>query len=370
MGRIGIMMYLVSLAIAPLTGWSQAWVIVVVGVVVTAYTYLGGIEGVIWTDVLQSIMLILGAIVCVGYILFNMPEGPSQVFTIANAHNKFSLGDWDFSLTKPTAWVVIMFSMVMNLHWFAVDQSFVQRYIVTKSDKAARNSVWFGVLLTVPVAALFCFIGTGLFSFYTAQPELLNLEGVISPANDSILPYFFAHQLPSGAVGFIVAAILAAAMSSIDSDLNAAATLFLCNIYKPYICLNQEVSDRESKNVLHIVSLLLGGLSILMAFWFASLESAIFDIWWKTTGIFTGGVLGLFLLGIISRKAKKPAAITAVVLGIAVILWMTISENWSGGMAAFKTPVHNLMISVVGTLVILFTGILITMFVQKKLKKA
>jgi len=368
MGRIGVMMYLVAVALTPLTGWSNTWVIIVVGVVVTAYTYFGGIEGVIWTDVLQSIVLMTGAVVCVYFIFAKMPGGATQVFEIAKAGNKFSFGEWDLSLIKPTGLVVILYSISINFRWLCIDQSFVQRYMVAKSDKAATRSVWIGLLMTVPVAGLFCLIGTGLYAFYTAQPGLVTAAGDVFNNNDAVLPYFIMNELPSGAVGFLIAAILAAAMSSIDSDLNAAATLFLCNIYKPYVCLNMEVSDRESKNVLHAVSLILGGLAIGMAFWLTHMEGAILDLWWKLSGVFGGGILGLFLLGLISRKATRPVAIWAVVLGVATIIWMTVSPGWTGDWAAYKSPFHSFMISVMGTAVILVGGLFLTIFVQNKRK--
>ncbi|MBC8868077.1 MAG: sodium:solute symporter, partial [Planctomycetes bacterium] len=173
LARMGTIMYLVALALEPLTGWPVLAIIAVTGVLVTVYTLMGGIEAVIWTDVMQSLVLTTGAVLCVVLLLFGMPEGPSQVFEIAAQDSKFSLGSFGVSLAQPTFWVVLTYGLVMNLQNFGIDQSFVQRYITAKSDQAAVRSVWLGALLYLPISALLFFLGTALFAFYTPQPELL-----------------------------------------------------------------------------------------------------------------------------------------------------------------------------------------------------
>ena len=355
LARMGTIMYLVALALAPLTGWDVRVIILITGVLVTFYTLLGGIEAVIWTDVVQSIVLVSGAIVCAVLLVAGIPGGIGGLFSIAAEHNKFSLGSFAPSLAKPTFWVVLGYGLVINLQNFGIDQSYIQRYITAGSDREAAKSVWLGALLYVPVSALFFFIGTALFAFYLGRPELLPA----AEKADAVFPCFIVNQLPVGMTGLLVAAIFAAAMSSIDSSLNCSATLVLCDVYKRYFRPN--AGERESMRVLYATTLLWGIVGTVTALAMIRVRSAL-DAWWQLSGIFSGGMLGLFLLGLISRRAKNPAAVTGVLIGIGVIIWMTFSPRWTGSLEAFRSPFNNLMVIVIGTLTILLTGLLISRF--------
>ena len=363
LARMGTIMYLVALALAPLTGWDVWLIILVTGILVTAYTLLGGIEAVIWTDVVQSVVLTAGALVCVGVLLVGMPEGPGQIFRIAAEHHKLSLGSFGASVSESTFWVVLIYGLVINLQNFGIDQSYVQRYIAARSDRAAAGSVWLGALLYLPVSAMFFFIGTALFAFYTAQPGLLPESVDAAAKPDSVFPYFIVSQLPTGMTGLLVAAIFAAAMSSVDSSLNCSATLFLQDVYKRYVRRGRDVTDRESMRVLYLTTLIWGTLGTGTALAMMHVKSAL-DAWWQLAGIFSGGMLGLFLLGRISRRARSPAATTAVISGVLVILWMTLSlsPNWPKALEFLRSPMHSFMTIVVGTLVILLVGLLVSRF--------
>ncbi len=324
--RVGAIMYLVALAVSPLIGWDISTIILITGVLVTVYTLLGGIEAVIWTDVVQSIVLTAGMVVCVILLLVRIPGGAGDLMAVANAHHKFSLGSFGASLTEPTFWVVLAYGLTINLQNFGIDQSYVQRYITARSDAAAVRSVWIGALLYLPVSALLFFIGTALFAFYTVQPDLLaTADGTIITAADKVFPHFIVTQLPPGVTGLLIAAIMAAAMSSVDSSLNCSATLVLCDIYKRYFRPN--ASERESMTVLYSATLVCGILGTGIALALIGTDSAL-DTWWHLSGIFSGGMLGLFLLGQISRRAKNPAAVTGVIIGVLVIAWMTFSPQW------------------------------------------
>ena len=361
LARMGTILYLVALALAPLTGWDVKTIIFLTGLLVTIYTIIGGIEAVIWTDVVQSIVLTVGALVCAIVLLSKMPEGPGQLFAIANEHQKFSLGSLSLTLREPTVWVVFVYGIFINLQNFGIDQSFVQRYITAKSDRDAKFSVWLGGMLFIPIGALFFFIGTGLFAFYTAQPELLpsSVDAVNKP--DAVYPHFIVTQLPVGVTGLLVAAIFAAAMSSVDTSLNSSATLFLCDIYRRYFRPN--AGEREAMKVLRVTTLVWGVAGTLMALAMIRVKSAL-DAWWNLSGVFSGGMLGLFLLGLISKRAKNPAAVTAVTIGILVIVWLSLSNTdaWPASLAVLRNPFHPFMTIIVGTLTILLTGILITRF--------
>ncbi|MHB1034638.1 MAG: sodium:solute symporter family protein [Pirellulales bacterium] len=358
LARTGIITYMVALAMAPLTGWSVPAIILITGGLVTCYTLVGGIEAVIWTDVVQSIVLIAGALACVVALFWGMPEGPGQVFRIAWQHDKFSLGSFGPSLAQPTFWVVLVYGLAINLQNFGIDQNYVQRYIVAKSDRQAAGSVWLGALLYLPISAVFFLIGTAIFAFYKAQPDLLPATLDAAKRPDEVFPHFIVAELPAGMTGLVIAAIFAAAQSTLSSSLNSSATLLLRDVYLRYI--RPGAGERESMRVLYGGTLVCGLLGTGAALAMIHSRSAI-DTWWSLAGIFSGGMLGLFLLGVISRRAGNAAAAIGVLTGVLVIAWMTLSL-WSGlpdSLQGFRSSLHAFLIPVVGTLVILLVGLVI-----------
>lgn len=359
--RMGSVMYLLALPLHQLLGWNIPVLILVTGGLTTLYTLLGGIEGVIWTDALQSIILAAGAIVCAVLLPLSMPQGPSQLIEIAAAHDKFSLGEMTLNLMQPTFWVVLVYGLFINLQNFGIDQSYVQRYIAARSDADARWSVWLGALIYVPISCIFLWIGTALFAYYHAQPELLppTLQAEVAAGKgDSVFPYFIVAGLPVGITGLLIAAIFAAAMSTLSTSLNGAATLTLTDFYKEFV--RPQPSDRESMTVLYVSTMIWGIIGTGTALAMIQVQS-ILDAWWKLAGIFSGGMLGLFLLGVLSRRAGNRSAVISIVLGVTVILWMTLSRTdvWPKGWAALRSPFNEFLVIVFGTLTILVTGLLL-----------
>ncbi len=363
--RMGTIMYLLALALSPLIGWSMVTLILVTSVLVIAYTLVGGMEAVIWTDVVQSFILIGGALACVGILLLGMPDGPGQIFQIAAEHQKFSLGSHSLDLTNPafwaesTVWVVLVYGIFMNLQNFGIDQSYVQRYQTARTDRDAARSVWSGALLYVPVSAVFFFIGTALFAFYTARPELLPESVRATGKADAVFPHFIVSQLPVGLTGLVLAAIFAAAQSTLASSINCSATLILRDGYQRYV--RPAASERECLRILKIASFGIGLMGTLAALAMMRVRSAL-DAWWQLAGIFSGGMLGLFLLGIISRRARNPEAVTGVILGLLIIVYMTFSPGWTGALERYRSPFHTFLVVVMGTLAILLTGLVLSRF--------
>jgi len=362
LARMGAIMYLLALAMAPLTGWSLTTLILVTGVITILYTLIGGIEAVIWADVVQSFVLIGGALACMVLLIIGMPRGPGQLFEIAARNDKFSLGSFGPSLAQPTFWVVLIYGLFINLQNLGIDQSYVQRYATARSDSAARKSVWLGGLLYLPVSAVFLFIGTALFAYYTAQPELLPAGLDLKSKSDAIFPHFINSALPAGVTGLVIAAVFAAAQSTLASSINCSATLLLCDIYRRYF--RPKADGRESMTVLRLATLGFGIAGTLVAIAMIQVKSAL-DAWWELASIFSGGMLGLFLLGLISRHAKNAAAATGVAAGVMAILWMSLSPKLSDQWAAWRSPFHNFMVIVIGTLVILLVGLLLSCHKQK-----
>ncbi len=364
LARMGAIMYLLALPMNALYGWSIPIIIVVTGISVIVYAMMGGLEAVVWTDAIQGIILIIGALACLVIIFFSMPEGPGQVFTIASEANKFSLGSFDFNFVDSTFWLILIYGLFINMQNFGIDQSYVQRYMSAKTEKEAIASTWLGSLLYVPVSLLFFLIGTALYSYYQAMPGLLPVELRGMENADKVFPYFIVAGLPKGFTGLLIASIFAAGMSTVSTSINGSASVILTDHYKQYV--NPDPSEKSAMRVLYVASFLMGGISILVGLALNGVTSAL-DAWWALSSIFSGGMLGLFLLGFLLRRTGNMEAAIGVVCGVIVIVWMSLSpvlftEDWIVG---FKSPFHANLTIMMGTSVIFLVGFVLSKMLNR-----
>ncbi len=202
-GRIAIVLFLPALALTEVTGFSVEWMIFVMGILVTVYTVLGGIEAVIWSDVIQAVILLLGAIIALLIICFRVDGGFAGVIDIGSEHHKFQMIHLDPSVSEDLIWFLLIGAVFTTLVPYASEQTIVQRYFTTKSDKDARRSIFFSIGFGVFSSFLFFFLGTALFAFYTTHPGLLE-EGV---EWDRVFPFFIVQEMPPGISGLVIAAI-------------------------------------------------------------------------------------------------------------------------------------------------------------------
>lgn len=337
--RTGSILYLLALPMNVLLGWNIQTIIIVTSVAIVLYSMLGGMKAVIWTEAIQGIILIGGALVCMFILLFDMPEGPAQTFSIAMEDGKFSLGSFGSSLSESTFWVCLIYGVFTNLQNYGIDQSYVQRYHTAKNEKEAKFSALFGGYLFIPVSAVFFMIGTGLYAFYKVHPGVLP-DGV---GADYVFPFFIVNELPVGLTGLLIASIFAAGMSTIATSVTSSSTIILTDYYQRF---RKHAGNRERMLVLKLSSVGVGVAGILVAFAFMSVHSAL-DAWWALASIFSGGMLGLFLLGYISRKARNFDAVLGVVCGVILVCWIVISPF-----------VHANLAIVFGTLLIFLVGFL------------
>ncbi len=357
MARTGAILYLLSLAFAPLTGWDVYTTILVTGTVMTVYTLTSGIVAVVWIGVLQSAVLVAGTLICLIAVIVKTPGGVGEILRVAMPQGKLGLGTFSDSIAASPPlfadsafWVVLCYGLVMNVSNFATDQSYVQRYITARDDREAKKGVWLTALLYVPVAAIFFFIGTGLFVFYQQRPELLE-AGI---AGDKVFPLFISKELPVGLAGLVIAAILAASM---DPNLNSMATLTYCDIYQRYF--RPRAGEREAIFVLRTATLVWGAICTAVGIGMTYAQKSLLDAWWELSGIFSGGVLGLFLLGVMSRRVTSRAAAVAVTVGVLVILWAALSPTvyWPEAWKSIRNPLHPLWTVVLATGVVLIIGL-------------
>lgn len=372
LARMGSIFFGIALTLQALTGIDMSTIMIVSGACIISYTMLGGIEAVIWTEVVQGVIKTIGALVVLAIIVYGMDNGFSDIFAIGAQDNKFGLGSLDVTdFRSSTFWVIFLYGFFINLNNFGIDQNYVQRYHTARNEKEAARSIWLCVYWYVPVSLVFFFIGTALYAYFQQHPELIDSvrnqvameKGVaasaLQPADygDKVLPYFMVTKVPTGLLGLIIAALLSAAMSTISSGMNASATVFLKDIYQRYI--NKDVTPRQEMIVLYVATGAIGVFAIGTGILMIGVKS-ILDIWWQLAGIFAGGMLGLFLLGIISKSTGNTAAKVATILGILVILWMTFSYLIPDQYAALRSSLHVNMVIVVGTLTIFLSGVILT----------
>ncbi len=389
LARMGSIFFGIALSLQALTGYPMATIMIVVGICIVLYTVMGGIEAVIWTEVVQAVVKTAGALAILYLIVDGMDGGVAQIIKIGNAEGKFSLGTMSPDFIQSSFWVVLLYGFFMNLNNFGMDQNYVQRYHTTGSTKEAASSVWLCVYLYLPVSLMFFVIGSCLFAYYESNPELLNavrmtaasellpggtaeaiksLAATLTPADygDKVMPHFMVSKVPVGLLGLIVAAIMSAAMSTISSGMNASATVFSVDIYQRYF--KKDITPKESLRFLYIATTVFGILGMVAGIAMIGIKSVL-DVWWLLSGIFASGTLGLFLLGIISRNTKNAEALIATIIGLIIIVWMTFSPNLTDEYEYLKFPLHQNMIMVVGTLSIFLIGVIITRLKGKPILK-
>ncbi|MDR6809432.1 SSS family solute:Na+ symporter [Dyadobacter sp. BE34] len=386
LARMGSIFFGIALSLQALTGYPMSTIMVVVGICIVLYTVMGGMEAVIWTEVVQGVIKTIGALVILYLVVSGVSGGMPSIIEIGKANDKFSLGTLAPDFTTASFWVILLYGFFMNLNNFGMDQNYVQRYHTTSSAKEAAGSVWLCVYLYVPVSLIFFLLGTCLFAYYQGNPELLqtikmqvaaeklpggtsdaitSLAATLTPADygDKVMPHFMVNKVPVGLLGLIIAAIMSAAMSTISSGMNASATVFSVDIYQKYI--KSDLTPQQSLRLLYIATTVFGLLGMITGIAMIGVKSVL-DVWWMLSGIFAGGMLGLFLLGMISKSTRNTEALTATIIGIVVIVWMTFSSQLPDTYSYLRNPLHQNMIMVVGTLTIFLAGVLLTRLRRKQ----
>lgn len=351
-GRIAVVLYLLALVMGELLGWEVHLVILGLGLLTLLYTALGGFVAVVWTDVAQSLVLLVGALSCVGLLLAAIPGGLGTVLEVSLSQDKLGLGGFELDFLHQGFWVILLFGLVENLRNFGIDQNYVQRFLCAPTEQAARRSLWLGGLIYIPVSALFFLIGTLLFVHYQIAPAP-NLP----EKPDQVFPFYIVTQVPAGLVGIIISAILAAGMSTLSSSLNSAATVWTLDFYQRG--WRPDADDAQLLRTTRRATVGIGLLGTTASL--AMLEvRTVLDIWWEISAVFGGGMLGLFLLGLLVPRARSRHALLATALGLLVVAWGTSSKYLSGDGPLPAFPVHSLLIGLAGTLTLLVSGWLLS----------
>ncbi|HBO45856.1 MAG TPA: hypothetical protein DD670_18415 [Planctomycetaceae bacterium] len=331
LGRMAIVLCLPALALSTVTGMDTAACIVVMGVLCTAYTVAGGIEAVIWTDVVQAFLLIGGALVSVVIVILDIDGGPRRFFEVAWANDKFNLAPIDWGYTTATLWVILVGNIFTRLAGLTADQAIVQRYLTTPDERDARRALWTDVFVSIPWAVIVFLFGTALWVFYHLNPDMLDP----SLDTDAIVPLFIVQKIPSGVAGLVIAALFAAAMSSLDSSIHSVATIWVTDVVARF---RPSTSDRARLRWARLLTLLLGLFGTGTALWMAAVPiQSLWDQFWTIAGLFAGGLSGLFILGIFTRRTSTVGAWIGTI-GSGAVLWWVVHY----------TRVHFFLYSAIG----------------------
>lgn len=360
--KMGFVFYLVALTVRSLTGWDMNTVIVVTGIVTVVYTYVGGLEAVIWTDVIQGIILWFGIAISLIYLLVLMPGGAAAGFKLAWTNHKFDLGALSGSLTEKTFWVMAIYGFFWYLQKYTVDQTIVQRYLVARDDRGAIRGVGLGVLLCIPVWALFLLIGTLTWAYYRLSGEVL--PGFVTKA-DQAYPYFLSTHIPAGFAGVIMASLFAAAMSTISSDLNCLATVGVEDFYRR---LRPQADDRARLWAGKTLVAIAGALCTIVALLLARTNGNALSLYFTATSILAGGLFGVFFLAFASTRASS----AGVGIGIAANLLFTAYATLTSGkdrvldLGAWNFKWQSVLIGVVGHLLVIAVGYVASLMLPPK----
>ena len=336
-GRLSVILFLPSLAIATITGLNVIWSIMIMGLVTIAYTALGGMRAVIWTDLAQVVVKVGGLLFAVGFIVSKLDGGMKEFIATATADDKLKMLDWSFDLTKATVWCFIFLTLLETVLTFPKDQILMQRVFTTKSEKEASQSVWVFAVMVIPASALFYLIGTGLYVFYHSHPERMN---PMLPV-DATFPLFIAAELPTGVTGLMIAGLFSAAMATSSSILNSVSTMVSVDFYekiakKP----SQAFSIRLAEWVTVIAGLIGIGLAILLSRF--SINSFL-DTSIELVGLFGGAFGGAYTLGMFTRRANWQG----VLIGMIVSFVITFAVWWMHLVHPFLYLACSILVSIV-----------------------
>jgi len=317
--RMAVVLALTALTLDIATPLTPAQCVLLMGVLSIIYCTLGGIEAVIWTDTIQTVVLLGGALIAVVWILGGIDGGLQGMLTEAGKDSKFKWAHFNLDATSAQVaiWFMIIGGIAQNFSSYTADQAVVQRYMTTATQRLAARSIWTNAIMVVPTTFLFFGIGTALFAFYRSQPHRLDPTA----AADQIFPLFISRELPAGLAGLIVAGVFAAAQSTVSTSMNSISTTIVTDFIRPLGLIREE---RSYLRIAQALTLLFGVAGTVAGLSFINPEiRSLFDEFIKVIGLFMGVLGGLFILGALTCRANASGAMIGALSGAAVMfsLW-------------------------------------------------
>jgi solute:Na+ symporter, SSS family len=328
-------------------GWELPAAIVAIGLITICYTYLGGLKAVVWTDVLQFFIYILGGLVALAIVVGEVPGGWGAIVSEGAAAHKFRMFNFSTDLTLPyTFWAGVIGALVLDTGSHGVDQMMVQRYLSARSQRQAAWALIVSGWVVLAQFALFLLIGVGLFVLYRHIPP------AAMPARDEEFASFIIRYLPTGVLGLVIAAILSVTMSTVSGALSASASSTVNDLYRP---LFPDTDERRLIRLSKAMTAFWGLAQIGVALGAIGMEKAVVDNALAVAGFVTGILLGLFLLGLLCRNAGQGAAFLGMVAGLSVVSYV-----------AFRTKLAYPWYALVGSTTVVVVGSIAALVVRPR----
>lgn len=348
--RMALVLYLPSLALTAVTGINIYICIMLMALITILYCTMGGVEAVVWGDVVQGFILVGGAFLAVVYLVVGTEGGLNGFLELGISDNKFRIFDWGFSYKQATFWVILIGGAANNLISYTSDQTVIQRYLTTKDENAARSSILMNGVMSVFVSIVFFVIGAGLYTFYKTHPTEMDFT---MAKNDIIFPFFMMSRLPAGVAGLLIAAVFAATMSTISSNINSVATAFSVDFYKRF---RLSTTDKEVLSCARYTSLAAGIIGMLLALLMATWNIlSLLDFFQEILGLLSSGLGGLFLMGIFFPRIGGKSASIGFISGVLAVF-----------MTKQFTDASFLLYGAIGLLVSVSTGLLFSLILKEK----
>ena len=344
----GLRLFLAATVLQHLTGWSTGTAIVSVAVITVIYTFLGGMKAVIWTDVIQFSVYIVGAVVALLILVGKLPGGWSELIQTARSGDKLRVFDFSTTLTSPfTFWAGLIGGMALNTATHGADQMMVQRYLAARSQRQAAGALVASGFVILAQFTLFLFIGVSLWVFYGVFPVL---DQTIR--SDERFTYFIIHYLPTGVLGLVIAALFSAAMGTLAGSLNASASTIVNDLYRPLTGQNDE---RHLVRVGRLMTIAWGAVLTVVAFGAQMLEDNVVNNALAIASFVSGILLGLFFLGILTRRVGQSAALVGLLAGLAAV-----------SVAKFATPLAWPWFALVGSSTVYAVGLAASFIIPRQ----
>jgi len=373
--RISLILFLLSLLVREMTGLDPVLCIFITGICVSIYTVMGGIDAVLWTDVIQTILLAAGGVVCAIAVIVKVPGGLGEIFSMAWQHGKLSFSEFNngqysplplgFSLSHKTVLMLFVLGAFNWLMEYSGNQTVVQKYFAAKNMKEAKKALWITVCSSLPIWAFYMFVGTALYVFFQYFPAQQATEILSGDRKaEQILPFFILNYLPVGVIGFIIAAALAAAMSSLSGGINSIATVSMVDIYKRYF-----VKGRNDRHYLYFSRMMSAAAAVLMVigaiiFLYAK-TTTLQDAGTAITSVLSAGLVGIYMIGFFTRLCDWRSICIGISFTICFTIWAVLSgydilpEQFTAKFDLYYT-------AILGNLIMLTVSLTTGFFIKRK----
>ncbi len=321
-GRASVVLVLPALAISATTGFSVYLSLVLMWAVTTIYTAFGGFQAVVYTDVFQGLLKFFAPLCMIGVCIFAIPGGVREFVKIGLAHHKFDFALMTWDPTLPAVWILFVATFMAGTIVQAGDQPTIQR-VFSSPEKEVRRVAAMSVACGILISVVTNVLGIAIFGYFHANPAQLDPLA----QNDKIVPLFVIQALPHGFVGMVIAAIFASAMTTVASSMNSSATVFTEDFYMRF---KPDATDKQRVFILRLTSTIVGIVALGIALLLATLNLKSLMVTWSViSALLGGGIVGVYSLGMFTRRANGFGAVAGAITSVLVTAWVK-----------FYTPLH------------------------------